>query len=289
MRAASPLRYPGGKWRLAPFFERLFAANALLGGEYVEPYAGGASLALSLLLKGTASRIHLNDLDPAVYSFWWSILSRPDEFTRLLRRVPISIPEWQRQRRIYASGAGAGRLAYGFAFFYLNRTNHSGIMNGGVIGGKSQRGPWRIDARFNKVELERRITTIASLASRIQIYRQDALDFLARHKFGRQTLVYLDPPYLRQGKALYLNAYTLADHELVHSRICKHPLRWVVSYDDVGLIRRLYKGHPSRRFTLLHSARLTHLGREVMFFSRGIKIPRLSMNRPVQRLTVRTQ
>jgi DNA adenine methylase len=289
MRAASPLRYPGGKWRLAPFFECLVVANGLSGGEYVEPYAGGASLALSLLIKGTVSRIHLNDLDPALYSFWWSVLNRPDEFVRLLRRTPVNIVEWQRQRRIYSTGAAATRLALGFACFYLNRTNHSGIMNGGVIGGKLQRGPWRIDARFNKVELERRITIITRLQDRIRIYHQDALAFLAGHPFGRKSLVYLDPPYFRPGKALYLNAYTPSDHEQVHSRIEKCSLRWIVSYDDVPPIRRLYKCHPSRQFTLLHTARSIHLGREVMFFSRNIKIPGLPGRKPVNHLSGRVQ
>jgi DNA adenine methylase len=112
---------------------------------------------------------------------------------------------------------------------------------------------------------------------------------LAAHPFGSQSLVYLDPPYFRHGKALYLNAYTPSDHELVHSSIYESSLRWIVSYDDVSPIRRLYKGHPYRRFTLLHTARSTHPGRELMFFSRSIKIPRPLRRRPVNRPTGRTQ
>lgn len=276
MRAASPLRYPGGKWRISPFLERLISINGLIGHEYVEPYAGGASLALSLLLNGTVSRIHLNDLDPAIYSFWWSVLRKSNELIRLIGEAPLTVAEWQRQRRVYSRGLGAGRLALGFATFYLNRTNHSGIMNGGVIGGKNQAGPWRIDARFNKEELQRRIKQIAERRSSIRIYHQDALKFLANHPFGPRSIVYLDPPYFRPGKALYLNAYEPADHERVQTIVRKLSYPWLISYDDVTDIRRLYRGLPYRRITLLHTARSTHVGREIMFFSQKLRIPRLS-------------
>lgn len=276
MRAASPLRYPGGKWRVRSFFDRIIALNDLTGHEYVEPYAGGASLALSLLLSGAVARIHLNDLDPAIYSFWWSVLNRPYELVRLIGRVPLTVAEWRRQRTIYSQGPSADRLALGFALFYLNRTNHSGIMNGGVIGGKSQRGPWRIDARFNRSELQRRISLIAERKSEIRIYQQDALAFLANRPFASNSLVYLDPPYFRPGKALYLNAYDPDDHARVQAAVRRLRCPWVISYDDIAPVRRLYRGFRSRRITLLHTARSTRIGREVMFFSHNLRIPKLA-------------
>lgn len=276
MRAASPLRYPGGKWRISPFLERLISINGLNGHEYVEPYAGGASLALSLLLNGTVSQIHLNDLDPAIYSFWWAVLRKSDALVRLIDESPLTVSEWERQRGIYSLGTKAGRLALGFATFYLNRTNHSGIMNGGVIGGKSQTGPWRIDARFNRPELKRRIKQIAERGNTIRIYHQDALAFLEKHPFARKSIIYLDPPYFKHGKALYLNAYDTADHECVQNAVRKLSHPWLISYDDVPDIRRLYCGLPSRRITLLHTARSLRVGREIMFFSETMKIPRIS-------------
>lgn len=277
MRAASPLRYPGGKWRIAPFISRLLHINDLIGREYVEPYAGGSSLAISLLLEGLVSKIHLNDIDPAIYSFWWSVLKAPDRMAKLVAETPLTVEEWRRQKSIYSSGLSAGRLPLGFATLYLNRTNHSGIMNGGPIGGMRQTGRWKLDARFNRNELSRRIERIASHRRFIRIYRKDALAFLTDHPFRRGSVVYMDPPYFDQGKALYFNAYDLSDHVSVKRYAEKLKCPWLISYDDVGEIRRLYRGHCCRQISLLHSARTVHVGREVMFFSKDLRIPRLAV------------
>ena len=194
MRDASPLRYPGGKWRLAAFFTQLIRLNALDDCRYVEPYAGGASLGLSLLFNGLVTEIHLNDLDPAIHAFWHSVLNRKGEFLKLLAQTPITTAEWHKQKKIYAQGPRAGRLTLGFATFFLNRTSHSGILNGGVIGGNSQRGRWKIDARFNLPELERRIERIAAFKKKIHLYSEDALDFLRGNRFSGSTIKYIDPP-----------------------------------------------------------------------------------------------
>lgn len=281
MRTASPLRYPGGKWRIARFIDRLLRINSLVGREYVEPYAGGASLALTLLFQGSVSRVHLNDLDPAIYSFWWAALKRTEELVALVDQVPLTVDEWHRQRSIYAMGSKAERLALGFSTFYLNRTNHSGIMNGGLIGGKRQEGVWKMDARFNRQELRRRIETISKYGHAIRIYQHDAIEFVKKRPFSKNALIYLDPPYFKPGKALYLNAYAPSDHSAVKQLAEGLTSPWLISYDDVAEIRRLYDGHRSRRLTLLHSARTVHVGREVMFFSDSLKIPRLSIPRVI--------
>src|SRR5208283_6182105 len=150
MRDASPLRYPGGKWRMSAFFERVIRLNGLSGTQYVEPYAGGASLALSLLFKEQVSEVFLNDLDPAIHAFWHSVLTRNRDFIQLVDVTPVTPDEWSKQKAVYAKGSVAGKFALGFATFFLNRTNHSGILNGGMIGGRTQSGPWKINARFNR-------------------------------------------------------------------------------------------------------------------------------------------
>jgi len=275
LRAASPLRYPGGKWRLTAFFQRLIEINDLTGCEYIEPYAGGASLALSLLFSGSVSSIRLNDLDPAIYSFWWAVLNRPEPLLKRLRDTPISVREWKRQRQIYAAGMREGRESLGFATFYLNRTNHSGILNGGVIGGQRQTGDYAIDARFNKTELARRIEVIARHAASISVTRMDALAFVRRGAFARNSLIYFDPPYFDRGPTLYMNAYTKEDHAKVAKAILRRRARWVVSYDDVTAIKRLYGSRRMRTLALLHTARSSHVGAEVVFFSDDLRIPRL--------------
>jgi DNA adenine methylase len=74
------LRYPGGKAPFAPFIADLMVANGLTGGHYLEPYAGGAGVALDLLFQGHASHIHINDADPAVYAFWLSVIKHPSQW-----------------------------------------------------------------------------------------------------------------------------------------------------------------------------------------------------------------
>lgn len=273
MRDASPLRYPGGKWRLAGFFESLIELNGLKGRRYIEPYAGGSSLALSLLIRGFVSQIHLNDLDPAIHAFWSAVLHRNRVFCDLIRKTRVTPDEWERQKRIYAGGVSAGIVALGFATFFLNRTNHSGILNGGMIGGKAQVGDWRLNARFNKPELIRRIERIGQLKRRIEVTRADGLEVLDEARSARNSVVYLDPPYYRAGAQLYLNAYQPEDHADVHEAVSLLKTPWIVSYDDVPEIRRLYRGARSRRFELLHSARTLRTGREVLFFSPELRIP----------------
>ena len=157
MRNASPMRYPGGKWRFADFFERLISANFDRPPVYVEPYAGGSSLALSLLFSGAVAEVFLNDLDPAIYAFWHSALKSTEKLTDLIKRIDVTPLEWERQKKVYASGLAAGTLKLGFATFFLNRTNHSGILNGGMIGGKEQSGAWKLNARFNRPEQSRSV------------------------------------------------------------------------------------------------------------------------------------
>jgi DNA adenine methylase len=273
MRNASPLRYPGGKWRLARCFQKVIGLNYTRPPVYVEPYAGGASLALSLLFNNAVSEVYLNDLDPAIHAFWFSVLRHSEELCELVENVSITPAEWIKQRKVYGAGTTVARLELGFATFFLNRTCHSGILNGGMIGGKRQQGEWKLDARFNRSELVRRIDKISRFKKSIHLHCEDATDFLKSHKFMRNSLIYLDPPYYQAGKGLYLNAYGPYDHERVRNSALRLRCPWIVSYDDVPQIRRLYRTQKSRRVRLLHTARSARLGEEIMFFSQGLRIP----------------
>jgi len=290
VKTASPLRYPGGKWRIARFFERVLDANYDAPPTYLEPFAGGASLALTLLLRGFVSRIFLNDLDPAVNAFWRTIVNRPTRLIRLIERTPITPNEWHRQREVYSAGADAGQLALGFAFFFLNRTSHSGILNGGMIGGTRQRGTWRIDARFNRAELIERIRRIITVKESIHVSGIDGLEFITQHRRRRsRSIVYLDPPYFNAGRDLYLNAYRPEDHLRVREAVASLQAPWVVSYDDVPTIKTLYRDVRCRHLSLIHTARDTRVGDEVMFFSDRLRIPRFVPYRSVDLKSLRSR
>lgn len=275
----TPLRYPGGKGKLAEYIKRLIEANQILDGDYVEPYAGGCGIALQLLMHEYVSRIHINDISRPVYAFWKAVLSHTEELCRLVTDTPLSVKTWDKQKRILKHASDNDDLRLGFAMFFLNRTNRSGILNGGIIGGRDQTGPWKIDARYNAPELVHRIESVARLKTRISLSRRDALRFLKSGvlQWPQKTLIYLDPPYYRKGRDLYYDFYEPEDHAKVAQFVRDNIKlqRWIVSYDNEPAIRRLYRKEPNIVYNIGYSARASRTGSEVMFFSRGMKIPPL--------------
>lgn len=203
----TPLRYPGGKAKLAEYIKAIIRANKLDDGEYAEPYAGGAAIGLELLFQEYVTKIHINDLSHPVYSFWKAVLNDTDELCRLIKNTRLSVTSWDRQKRIFANPREHSYVQLGFATFFLNRTNRSGILNGGIIGGRDQAGPWKMDARYNAEELIFRIESIAKMRRRIKLTRSDALSLLryCLPKWRHKTLIYIDPPYFERGRDLYYN------------------------------------------------------------------------------------
>lgn len=271
----SPLRYPGGKGKLEPFMELLIRQTGHLGGTYVEPFAGGAGIALELLEKGIVSDIVINDLDKGIYSFWRAILTETDRFINNIRNVELSIDEWNRQREIIDD---CSRYSYelGFATFYLNRTNRSGIIKGGVIGGIEQAGDWRMDARFNREALIERIVKIASRKNHIHLYNKDVNSFIQNYlpKYQQNAFVYFDPPYFDKGKQLYLNFFSYDDHVRIERMINNQVnCDWVITYDDVQEIADIYQNHILKRFDLNYSAAVKRKASEIIIFKRKSMIP----------------
>jgi DNA adenine methylase len=276
----TPLRYPGGKARFAPFIARLMELNGLAGGHYLEPYAGGAGVALQLLFEGYASHVHINDADPAVYDFWATVTEVPEALLKLLRDTPVTIDQWFYWRSVLRGDTPASQAERGFATLFLNRTNRSGILKGGVIGGLKQEGNYRLDVRLKKDVLSKRIERIAVHASSISVYNEDAHCLLKRRAdfLPTKALVYLDPPYYVKGQGLYRNYYGHADHEQIALLLQRPSFRraWVVSYDNVKEIRDMYRLARSLRYGLHYTAQERYAGSEVMFFSDGLKVPALA-------------
>lgn len=274
----SPLRYPGGKARLTPTLRGLLSLNKLESPVYVEPYAGGAGIALGLLESGTVSRAYINDLDRAIYAFWWAILHESEALLEKIAKCDVSVKEWRLQKKVMDSKETQDLFDLGFATFFLNRTSRSGILKGsGVIGGYEQKGDWKIDARFYRETMIGRIKKVAAMRDRISLHNLDAIEFVkeVQSELPEDTLIYFDPPYYEKGQRLYQNNYEPDDHEAVADFI-RNDLNhhWIVSYDDVPQIRALYKGQPSRKFSLSYTAARRYEGGEIMFFSHDLKIPR---------------
>jgi len=275
-RYKTPLRYPGGKQRLTPFVLEVMKANNLVGGDYVEPYAGGAGVAMELLLNGDVARVHLNDASPALYAFWQAMLDYPEEFCRRISGASLTVDEWKRQKQILASPDSADLLDLGFSLFFLNRCNRSGIPSGGIIGGLDQTGRWKMDARFTRTALIARVEAIASRRDRIQVTGMDAEDFITNYlpKVPKKSLVYLDPPYFKKADRLYLNHYTPEDHARIAKVIQKKiKIPWIVSYDCAPEILSHYSTRQFFQYDLQYTAGKPYLGREAFFFSDKLKLP----------------
>ncbi len=265
---------------MAPFILEVMMENGLVGGHYVEPYAGGAGIAVDLLLSGKVARIHLNDSCEAVFSFWHSILNRTEEFCRRISCASLTVEEWRRQKGILASPREHDRVDLGFSLFYLNRCNRSGILSGGLIGGLRQDGRWKMDARFPKNELIRRIELIAARRRSIALRNWDAERFIRDYipKLPEKAIVYCDPPYFHKAHRLYSSHYQPADHIRIAQVFQDEIARpWIVSYDNAPEITALYSNRRSFIYDLQYNAARAYKGKEVVVISDKLALPASSV------------
>lgn len=276
MKTSSPLRYPGGKSAMAGLLRDIRRLNGLGDQAMAEPFAGGAGASLTLLYLEEADRIYINDADPAIYDFWWTVVNRPQPFMDILSKTRVSIAEWRRQRDVYRDSGRISRLRRGFSAFYLNRCNRSGIiMNGGPIGGVAQAGKWKLDARFNKLELRRRCEKVAEYRERIRVSCDDGLHLIDRLD-PKSTFFFVDPPYFEKGPTLYLNALDEDYHAVLAARLkAMCDAAWVLTYDDCPKVRRMYRGWAAiRAFSLRYAAAERRTGKEVLITPKWMRLPK---------------
>lgn len=280
----SPLRYPGGKNKLSSFIAKICQDNSI-NGHYVEPYAGGASVAMFLLLENVVEEITINDKDKSIYAFWHSVINSTNELCELIENAHFTIDEWKKQKAIQNNKQKARLLELGFSTFYLNRTNRSGIINGGVMGGISQDGNYLMDCRFNKQELIDRIRAIAKRKKDIRVFNLDAvdlIDIIEKDPRNENTIFYFDPPYYLKASTLYMNHYADDNHRIVSDRIKQiKNIKWIVSYDNVPQIQELYADCEKKEYSFKHTAYSSRVGQEILFFSSQIKQPSIANWNPL--------
>ncbi|HEY5461817.1 MAG TPA: DNA adenine methylase [Hanamia sp.] len=275
----SPLRYPGGKSCLSNFVKEVAQLNRIIGGVYMELYAGGAGAALNLLFNGTFSRVHINDYDYNIYCMWYSILNHPQAFINRINKTSVTIEEWHRQKAVFFRGGRSSIVDLGFATFFLNRTNRSGIIfKAGPIGGLRQDGNYKIDVRFNKEKLIERIKMIASRRDDIVLTNLDALDILNNIHLTNYNIenlfIYMDPPYYKKGKQLYLNNYKHNNHlNLANTLRNIENIKWLISYDNVSEIKQMYGRYRMASFNLNYTLQTKKFGSELLVFCDDLELP----------------
>ena len=292
-KLSTPLRYPGGKTVLSDYFRQYILENDIVHGTYAEPYCGGAGAAISLLLSGDVDKILLNDANYAIYSFWAALKYKGDEFLSLFDSANVTLAEWHYQRAIFKDKKENDILKKGFATFFINRCNRSGILSAGPIGGQTEfsqsKASCKIDARFNKAELRDRLKRIIDNSDKIEVYNLDALTFLkgpvAIEFLRNPVFVYLDPPYFNKGASLYLNYYESKDHSELAAFLKSNEVNfnWVLSYDNVLPIKSLYNDLRCYSFFINYSAQQAKLGHELMVFSQNSILPKSNLIKKMDR------
>jgi DNA adenine methylase len=251
----SPLRYPGGKRRLAPYITALLDLHGLEPGVFVEPYAGGASVGLELLHFQLIERLVLGDRDPMIIAFWQTVRDDVDWLCRQVEQVDLDLDTWRRMKR----GRFRSRRSLALACLYLNRTSFNGSLHrqAGPIGGQTQASDYAIGCRFPRQRLVRRLRACSELSDRIDIAQpqeamktvRQARDHARQHDMS--AFFYLDPPFWDKSQRLYRYGFTETEHERLADALhwVKDP--FVLSYDAAPEIVELYKGHRGRSIALI--------------------------------------
>ena len=269
----TPIRYPGGKTKLYPEFKAILESNDLLGHPYAELFAGGAGLAIKLLLKGDVSSIVINDYDRAVYCMWDAVVNHAEDLCEFIDSAVLDVETWKAMRAVYRNSDDVGDFELGKAAFYLNRTNVSGILSGGVIGGLKQAGNYKMDVRFNRETLKKKVMDIAARRGDIEVTRLDAEDFINDRMSDSELFAYLDPPYVQKGPGLYRSAFDEAKHRSLARKVGDARSKWVVTYDADDLIDDIYGNYERGDLEISYTANVKTVGKEKIILGPGLKWP----------------
>lgn len=265
-RTSTPLRYPGGKSQLYDFLVKTMLTNNI-SGTYIEPFAGGAGIAIELLLKNKVKSIVINDFDPSIHSVWNAVINHPQELIERLSEVPFDyttpgvlspnqlIQYWDNIKNRHAeSHLDPFSMENAFTTLMLNRMNVSGIISGGPIGGRTQQGKYKLDSRFNKDTLIKKIMAIAARSADIDLYKLDANELITvisnEPKYEPDnTFIFFDPPYYVQGKNLYLSFINNSQHAILAKNIlAMDDYFWITTYDSAPQIADIYHS-ASQKYT----------------------------------------
>ena len=265
----TPLRYPGGKTQVYEFVKELIKENNC--HTYIEPYMGGAGVAMKLLLLGDVEKIIVNDYDKSIYAFWYSVLYLTEELIDKIENTNITIDEWKIQKSIQDNKKNVSDLLLlGFSTLFLNRTNRSGIIKAGVIGGKNQNGKYKLDCRFSKSDIINKILEISKHKKQIKLFNMDAEQFIKRSiSKTKNSFTFFDPPYYTKGPGLYTNFYNHDDHSRLSKTIKDYmkDKKWILTYDVHESIEKMYEEYRSELYYLNYSVSTPNKGIERIFYS----------------------
>ncbi|MHB1439982.1 MAG: DNA adenine methylase [Cuniculiplasma sp.] len=240
----TPLRYPGGKTWLLDYVKEFIKFHKLELKAIIEPYAGSASVSIGLLREGLVDKAYICEKDPLIVAFWNAVLNQNEEFVEFIQSLEVSLETWLSFKKylIFDSVHKYNTVELAGAFLFFNRTNYSGIIKGGPLGGKKQQSSYKFDCRFNREKIIEKIQGLHNLEGRLHVAEVDGISFMQRITSGtaENLLFYVDPPYYGAGRELYRYFFTDGDHENLSIFLKKLEHPWLLSYDDAEFIRDLY-------------------------------------------------
>ncbi|MHB1682965.1 MAG: DNA adenine methylase [Bacilli bacterium] len=282
---SNPLRYPGSKSKFADYVAAVIEANLLSGCTIYEPYAGSASISFEMLIRGFAGKAILIERDPLIYAFWKCVFERTDEIIERIQHVEVTLDTWCnfQQYRVSERVNDDSLIEFGLAGLFFNRTNYSGILGSGPIGGMSQSSEYKIDCRFNKNRVIDQIRSIAELRSLVEVVFDDALLYLRRNASALArgfSFVYADPPYYTQGKKLYRYWYDESQHAQLAELLLKSRYPWLVSYDPHPVIKNLYSESRIQSIYTDYTVRISKRSEELLISNQIIPPPETNIYAP---------
>ena len=269
----TPFRYPGSKSSFTGIVKEYVLHNGLKGCKVVEPYAGSAAVTLALVSEGVCSSGVIVERDPLIYSFWKVAFSNPEALIRRIEGSEATLSTWHELRPLlsYKEPNNGDLVEMAFAALFFNRTNFSGVLHSGPIGGQDQSSAYKIDCRFNRKELLLKIQKFSAVSKKIEVCFGDPIDVIKSCSRQTKTLFYIDPPYFIQGRKLYRYYYKLKDHLALSKALQKSKFNWILSYDDHDVIKSLYEGFSQVEKAFQYSTRVAKNENELLITN--LKIP----------------
>lgn len=264
----SPFRYPGGKTWFVPYLRDWLASKPQPPSRFIEPFAGGAIVSLTVGVERLARHVIFSEIDPGVAAVWKVILNGQSEW--LANRILCFEVTEENVRKVLEQKPTKLR-DIAFQTILRNRVQRGGIMAPGaglVKTGENGRG---IRSRWYPETLARRIKEINQSKDRFTFQQTDAFELIREHEEDADACFYIDPPYTVAAKRLYV-AWQV-DHEKLFASLQKCKGDFLMSYDNTQEVAELAEkfGFETRAIAMksTHHAKMTELliGRDLSWLA----------------------
>lgn len=230
----SPFRYPGGKTWLIPQVRRWLSSLSFRPNEFIEPFAGGASVGLMVGVENLADHVTLVELDPDVCSVWQAIFG--GEAEQLADRI-LDFRLNKATVKEVLSSTPRNRVDRAFKTIVRNRVLHGGILAAGASVMKEGENGKGLGSRWYPETLYRRIMNLGVHKRMFGAVRLDALDIIKANAARKDAIFFIDPPYTIAGRRLY--TFHELDHAALFKRCTKIAGDFLMTYDDTDEVRCL--------------------------------------------------